>query len=990
MNRCWSLVLFFFCVGVSLQAQQNIVLQNNPAMKWYRIKTPHFKVLYPEGFETQAQRMANVLEHVQGPESKTMGGPARRIALVLQNQSAISNAFVSITPRRSELYSMPSQNYNFIGNNDWLNLVATHEYRHIAQFNQANRGVNRLLFYLFGYNTLAAASFMAVPDWFWEGDAVAAETAFTPSGRGRIPHFSLVFKTNLMEGRQFNYDKQFLRSYKHNIPDHYVLGYNMVSYLRKRTGNAEAWENITRRAWNWPFIPFTFSRSVYKESGLYVSSLFKQMAADYRVMWKAQLDTIKLTEYALINSRTGKTYTDYRYPMEVGKDSVLVMRSGIGNIEQFVLLNGTRQKRIFTPGPMNNTGMLSVNNGRVVWNEYRYDPRRRVRTYSVIMAYDLKTKQAHQVTHRSRYAGAALSPDGTKIATVETDSKYKTTLKVVDYLSGLLLRQFANPDNDFISMPRWSEDGKELVAFSTDKVGKHLTFFDYETGSVNKSVYFGDENAGHPVPYKNYVLYNSPISGIDNIYAYNRSTGIRYQVTFSRYGAYNPSVSRDGRYLYYNDQQKNGLDVAKIFLNPNEWKPARNLVKQPGETFQHLVEQEGHPRLLDSVPAITYRPKRYSQLANTLNIYSWGAYLNNQDLTEVSAGITSQDVLSTTSMNVGYVYDLNERTGAWRAGISYQRLFPILDFQVTKSSRVVDLDSLSYRKISGSDTINVRDKLIFRWDEKNIEAGMRLPLVTTSSRYSSSITLFNYVGYTSVKNFRNSIDDGGRLLPVDWPQYFFRDYIDHGNLVYNRFNFTAFRLLKQNRRDIFSKWGQAIYMNAYNTPYGGDYSGRLFSFQGRMFFPGFFRHHSLWGYWAYQESEIADVSLNTGRGLDNYTFRNTIPLPRGQSISRFEKFYSMSANYTMPVWYPDIHLGPLVNIQRVRTNFFYDYGFGQSRINNRDIQASYATIGAEVKFDINILRLLPQLDIGFRFSYRLQPATQPTKPFELLIGTFNF
>ena len=90
-----------------------------------------------------------------------------------------------------------------------------------------------LIYYLFGSTGLTGMAHAAAPQWFWEGDAVATETAFTRSGRGRIPNFNLVFKTNLLEGRTFNYHKQYLRSYKHNIPDYYVLGYNMVSYLQK-------------------------------------------------------------------------------------------------------------------------------------------------------------------------------------------------------------------------------------------------------------------------------------------------------------------------------------------------------------------------------------------------------------------------------------------------------------------------------------------------------------------------------------------------------------------------------------------------------------------------------------------------------------------------------------------------------------------------------------------------------------------------------------
>src|SRR5687768_4520781 len=156
--------------------------------------------------------MANLLEHIRDAETRTLHSPPRKIAVILQNQSSVSNGFVSILPRRSEFFTMPPQDYNFIGTNDWLNLLAAHEFRHVVQYQHATRGFNKLIYYLFGSTTLAGLSQAAVPQWFWEGDAVATETALTPSGRGRIPNFSLVFKTNLMEGRTFNYHKQYLRS----------------------------------------------------------------------------------------------------------------------------------------------------------------------------------------------------------------------------------------------------------------------------------------------------------------------------------------------------------------------------------------------------------------------------------------------------------------------------------------------------------------------------------------------------------------------------------------------------------------------------------------------------------------------------------------------------------------------------------------------------------------------------------------------------------
>ncbi len=127
--RILTLLLICTTAGFS---QSTTVLENNPSLKWYQINTPNFKIIYPKGFEEQANRMANTMEHIRTPEANTMGEEPRKISVVLQNQSSVSNAFVSITPRRSEFYTMPSQNYNFTGNNDWMNLIAAHEYRHIV------------------------------------------------------------------------------------------------------------------------------------------------------------------------------------------------------------------------------------------------------------------------------------------------------------------------------------------------------------------------------------------------------------------------------------------------------------------------------------------------------------------------------------------------------------------------------------------------------------------------------------------------------------------------------------------------------------------------------------------------------------------------------------------------------------------------------------------------------------------------------------------
>lgn len=978
-------VLLFFTI--ELKAQE--VLNNNPpALSWYKINTPNFRILYPQGFEFQAQRMANTLEHIREAEARTLGVSTKRISVILQNQNAISNGFVSLIPRRSEFYTMPPQNYNFTGTTEWLDQLASHEYRHVVQFDKANRGFNKLLYYAFGPATLAAMSVTAVPQWFWEGDAVVTETAFTSGGRGKIPNFGLVFRTNLLEGREFNYHKQYLRSYKHNIPDHYVFGYHMVSYLRRRTGDPFIWEKVTNRAWGVPFIPFTFSNAIKKESGLYVTQLYKEMATELAKEWRDEVNALSLSNFETVPHNPRKGYTNYYYPQVLDDSRILAMKNGIGDIAQFVILENGVEKKSFIPGLLNDAGMLSAVDNLVVWNEYGFDPRWRMRTYSVIKLYDVKEKKLKFVTRKSRYAGAALSPDQQRIVTVETNTAYNTTLTVLD-TAGNVRKQFANPQQAFYSMPRWSADGKSIVVLKTTSSGRAVAAFDFDSGVETELISASNENIGHPVFQGDYLFYNSPVSGIDNIYVLVVSTGERFQVTSSKYGAYNPSLSTDGKTLYYNEQTRDGFDVVKMPVDPTVWREVV-VKKDPKSFFQVITEQEGRPNLFDSIPQQPYEAKKYSKLSGIFNPYSWGAYFNT-GLTQADIGISSQDILSTTTLKAGYVFDINERTGLWRVGMSYQNWFPIIDVDVTFGKRELNEGDITYADIVANDTVLVTENLTLNWLEKNLEAGLRLPLITTNSRYQGNFTIGNSIGYTQVVDFTNSITGTGRIVTPEIPVYWIRSTSGNGSLVYNHFHMSAYRLLKQSRRDIYSKWGQSFVLHGYGTPYGGDYRGNQFSFYTTLYFPGLFKHHSFWGYWGYQKTKIELLSRtnNNNPYEDNgsYIFRNQIPLPRGLAISRFEDFYSMSGNYTFPVWYPDISIGPLVNFQRIRANAFVDYGFGSSTSRGNPVSQVYLSVGGEVRVDLNVMRLLDQFNIGFRYSYGIQPSATR---FEFLLGTINF
>ncbi|HZY82179.1 MAG TPA: hypothetical protein VFE50_21790 [Cyclobacteriaceae bacterium] len=999
----------FLVFVTSFAFAQEISIQNtNPTtLKWYEIKTPNFNILYPQGFDTQAQRVANTLEYIREPEAQSMGVKPRRISILLQNQSSVSNGFVTLAPRRSEFYTMPPQNYNFIGTNDWLSLLASHEYRHIVQYQRSVTGFNKFVYYLFGQNALSVVAFAAAPQWFWEGDAVATETAFTKSGRGRIPNFGLLFRTNLMEGRTFNYDRQYLRSYKNNIPDHYVFGYHMITYLRNRSNDPDIWEKITSRSWRYPFIPFGFTRSVKKETGVSVSKLYQEMADSLRKSWDADIKEQSLTKFKTLNRRGHHDgYMDYEYPQPQEDGSIIALKTGIGQIAKLVRIKEGSEIAQFVIGPYNDAGMLSAVDGRVVWNEYRYDPRWRVKNFSIVRGFDFGSRDRDAISKKSRYGSAALSPDGSKVATVESTNEYQQRLLVLDYSSGAVIKTFDNPENFMISMPRWTPDGSAILVNRLTKDGKTISTFDYNTGQVRDVFNAGNENVGHPVmsPDGKFILFNSPFSGIDNIYALDIATGKRYQVTNSKYGAYNPSFTFDKDWIVYNEQTRDGLDIVSTAFEPSLWKDASVVATPEDHFYDKLVTQESHPDIMKGVPESKFPTNKYNRLKSMINIHSWGPFFES-DVTRADIGVQSRNLLGTMNVNAGYLFDINERTGNFHANVSYQGLYPVIDAGISTGKRE-----------SKTSIDNNRD-VKFTWDETTVTGGLRIPLLLTASRFNTTLTVGNVVGVTQVSNFRNQVtrDEGSgatkrtilvssgtdRIISLnDSIRFIYDNQIGNGTLLYNQFTFSFSNFLKTSRRDFNPRWAQLLDVELYNTPYSGDFKGSLAAFRSALYFPGLAKHHSVILRGGYQTG-------TDGFEVNRYSFRNRIGRPRGFTYPRDTEFTSLSFNYALPIWYPDINLGPVVNIQRLRANAFYDFGQSGGRTYYYDIKNNsvlyqainrrYDSVGAEFTVDVNVMRLLPQLDLGVRVTYanpEFLKTLNPTAPagrvvVEFVLGTLN-
>ena len=942
-------VFGLLCLVITINTDAQLLeLQNLPAStKWQQIKTDNFQIIFPNGFESEAIRTANIMESIRVPASNSLYKKPRRFPIVLQNRQGFSNGFVTIGPLRSEFFTISPQDYNSLGNVDWLEHLAVHEYRHMVQFSKAYSTVfNKLNYWLFGEYGIGTWASLAAPSWFWEGDAVGIETSMTATGRGRTPNFSMAYKANLVEKGAFNYSKQHLKSFKEFVPNHYVTGYFMTTHLKRKEG-VDVWDKVIKRSFGLPFIPFAFSNAIKKETGKNLRQNYAEMSDELKKLYTNQLLNIPKSDDALINKRKGKTYTNYFYPTKIESGSVVVLKSGFSDISTFVAIdNSGNENVIFIPGIVNDPGMLSIKSNKILWTEYEFDKRWRKQSYSVIKSYDINSKEYKVLTSKSRYTSAALSPNGKQVVAIHNSVNNDNEIHLLDSNDGTVMKAFPNPKNTFYSMPSFSESGKQLVLLKFENRVKSIITKDNETGIEKIIVSSESENYGHPIWYKDFILYNSAFNGIDNIYAINRNTKAIYQITNVKFGAFNPSVSIDGNFLYYNNYSVNGMDVLSMPMSPDSWKPIQGVENLNFNYESPMVEGEGISDVLATRVDSVFEIKKYNQLKSTIRPFSWGlisAPLGNS----YTLGISSKNVLSTTAISAGLIVDANEQTTLKFASVGYHGLYPILEAVAYDGKRSTN-EQLENGSIQN-----------FDWNETSILAGVRVPLLLTNSKYLRKINLRARIRATNITDYNN-------------PKAGIYEQ-QNGLLRALEYQFQFVSLLKRSKLDINSRFGQTLSLDYKHAPLGGDYGSNLFAVQSNIYLPGFFKHHSfrLRGSYQYENKQ-------------NYRFSSPITFTRGIGYFPFDKFSNVSFNYALPLIYPDFHIGPLFNLQRVYTNLFYDYGYGKT-IGSRDV--TIKSIGAEVSANFNIMRFLPLLNVGVRYSYL--PDFDDTT-IQIIIGGVSF
>ena len=720
----------------------------------------------------------------------------------------------------------------------------------------------------------------------------------------------------------------------------------MVRYGRRTYGDT-FWIDFQDYAARKPFLfnPTWFSMRTY---GFTSKKQFYQEALNsYRDHWLQTSQQRTYTPFTGWSPGGKRYYSSYTFPHPVSDSGLLSLKTGMDQIPEFVLIEASgNEKRLFRPGFLN-SGRVSFAANRIVWDEFVPDTRWSNRNYSLIRSYDLTTGEVRTLGKRTRYFSPALSGDGTRVVAVEQNANQKFNLAILR-LDGTLEQLIPSPGNRFLQQPDWMEKDTALVVLVSVETGKSLYSYSLKDRTWRRLFDAGRDDISYPVVRGRQIFFSGTFSGIDNIYCYDVDRGETFQITSTRFGAFQPRLSSDGLTLFYSNYTSLGYEAVSLPMEDALWKP---LEEATDHREQIDYDQTAEEKRIDALPnqedSLVFDTRRYHKLLHLFNIHSWLPayvdYLNpeftlNPEQIPVNPGISliSQNRLSTAVSQLGYEY--RDGFHQFHSGIQLKGMYPVMNL---------------YFDYGGE------------------------PSVLRYAEGDSALSLPQAMGL-KVQTYVPLRINSGKFLTLIQPEvdYYFRRDIMYNETTesyqqgahYLYYSLYATSYLRKGMKDILPRIGFTGSGGYYHAPFDNQVIGAVALGGITAYFPGPLKHQTL-RLSAYRQKQYP-------LDMSHPAFINLMSLPRGLHGIFGENMTRYSADYVFPLLYPDFAVGSLVYLKRIRASLWADHLKGTNVIirdpNPHYEDRQYTTCGADLVVDMNILRIPFPLSVGGRFIYEPQ------------------
>lgn len=917
-------IILFVLISPKLFAQF-FETGNEPfGTKWRQINTEKFRIIFPSEAEKVAIRYANLLNIVDSISPRSLQSSQRKFDVVVHNHSVLSNGFVAWAPKRMEIIAQPPVTTPA---QPWLTQLAVHETRHTSQLFKLNGGIIKPLSFVLGEQAVGGSAGF-VPSWFFEGDAVAFETAITNSGRGRQADFYQYYRAHfLSQNNTFKYDKFLLGSYRDNIPNQYNFGYQIVSYAKVNYGN-DVWANTLRFVSRYPFTIFPFYFGLKAQTGLSRKGLFEKTFKNLDSTWRGYAGLGTIRKYESINAQA-KEYSEYRYPCQITDGSYIAYKSTLSKNPRFVKIDRITKKEV----SLIQTGYLTSNpaysGDNIFYTEYKPHIRWEYKSYSIVKCFNIKKGELKTISDNGRYFSPAFSPNDKLVYVISSSDDGCSAIVAFD-LNGKIILSFTLPIDIQPFELSYNLEKEELIIGAVTNEGKSLYKFGNK-GSLD--LIFGPTYRDiHSIFSMGDVIYFSTTEGYkEDIFALNSLSRQIYRITNSEFGATDPSLDKKNNEILFANYCNFGYGFSSIPIDTTSKEIEFTRVTDDAITRKLRSSEKFN---IDSVqiPEKLFVIENYNRIRRLVNVHSWAPFyydVNQLTVGEVAVkpGVTiySQSLTGTSTLTAGYGYD---STHLVHINYRYSGFFPVI--------------SLDFILNSYSPTVFKRENTDLPKTDKQhrkLALNLYLPFKLSEGCFISNL-------YPIVQL-------------VNENHYFFSTSDSLYHKGFNKINYRLYFSSTQRgaHKDIRPRLGVEAEVNYTHAPFNKNNIGSLAAGKISVYLPGIGLNHSM----------LLKSSVQQ-QFLKNYYLSNYVAFPRGYINFGSERFKSFSAEYLMPIAYPDLALGSIAYFKRISLNAFFDYGINQFPTQTGDYKYEMKTYGIELFTDLNLFRTRYPIRAKYQFG----------------------
>ncbi|MFA7081633.1 MAG: hypothetical protein WC135_03375 [Bacteroidales bacterium] len=914
-------LVFFFLFSLSLPhksySQYYTSGIDNGNIKWRQIKTKKFGVIYPDFYEAKAQEFASALDSIYGFVGKTLNTIPPNVPFVLHTNTSYSNGLSTWAPKRNEIWTTTHPDtYAY----PWMWQLAIHEWRHSVQVYSLYKGASKVLVNILGEHVYGLILGLYIPTWFMEGDAVATETALTPTGRGKTPDFNMYFKAQVMDKGTYSFDKALLGSKKDYVPNTYVFGYNLTAFGRQKYDKyiwADMLDNVGRNFWKFQF----FGKSEKRNLKIDLESLYFEMIDSLKTQWTEE-DKVYYDRNKDITSnplgKKNKFYTNYLSPQKINDSTIISLKTSTFEAPQLIKLTNNNETKLSNIGRVLNSYM-DVNKNKLLWSEFKYHSRWEHENYADIIEYDIETDNYKRITKKERLYTPSYNPNNENIiAAIEEDSINDQRLVILDKTSGDILMRFESSGSyDKFSYPSWSDKADEIFLIKFNQDGKSIGSYNIYNKTYTQITPFSFNNILKTKFHNGRLYFIGDYNNTYQVYSFNPYENSDYitQNTESRFGVKDFSFVGDSLII-----SQYTADGSKIYILPIiEGDSIKNDKETPMFPLAKLItEQEDYLFTIDKIKDTVYPSRKYSKIKHLFNFHSWAPIYINAESQDIDFGLSlfSQNILGTSLFSTGYRYLVDEQRGELFVDYTYKGWYPIVNLKLNYSRRNISLEEGN-------------NSSYYVWNEYNSSLNAVLPYSWGTNNFNK---YFNTILRYSFKN----------IIPIN-------DY--HSDLTSFHTFGVGFRTgitRSMAVNDLSPRLGQAFGLNLQRSLSSENAS--IFTLSSTTYLPSIFINHSFEIHLDYQKNTPSV-----------YYFPNEVFLTRGVYGEFPACFYGAKFNYHLPLAYPDFAMGKLLYIQRLTGRGFFDFGYFDDEY--------LSSFGAYLQMDFNVFRIEYPVNIGVQVGY---------------------